>query len=105
MFQIKTINYKLDTFHARALRLIYRDSYYTFEQLLEKDGTFSIHERNLQKLMYKVKYSLCPKSFQDLFCIRERGKGDFVVPRINTVNRGVETVRYKGPKSWDSVNF
>ena len=53
--------------------------------------------------MYKVKFSLCPRPFQDLFTLRERGKGDFVVPKINTVNRGEETVRYRGPKTWDLV--
>ena len=106
MFQLKTINNKINKLHARALRLIYRDRYYTFEELLEKDESFSIHERNLQKLaieMYKVKHNLCPKPFQDIFCLRERGKGDFVIPRINTVNRGEETVRYRGPKTWDMV--
>lgn len=106
MFQLKTINNKINKLHARALRLIYRDRYYTFEELLEKDDSFSIHERNLQKLaieMYKVKHNLCPKPFQDIFCLRERGKGDFVIPRINTVNRGEETVRYRGPKTWDMV--
>ena len=106
MFQKKTINNKINKLHARALRLIYRDKYYTFEQLLDKDQSFSIHERNLQKLaieMYKVKHSLCPKPFQDLFTLRERGQGDFVVPKINTVNRGEETVRYRGPKTWELV--
>ena len=57
MFQKKTINNKINKLHARALRLIYKDKYYTFEQLLDKDKSFSIHQRNLQKLaieMYKV---------------------------------------------------
>ena len=53
--------------------------------------------------MYKVKNNLCPKPFQDLFVKRERGNGDFVIPRISTVNRGEETVRYRGPATWNLV--
>ena len=53
--------------------------------------------------MYKVKNNLCPKPFQDLFVRRERGNGDFVIPKISTVNRGEETVRYRGPVTWELV--
>ena len=56
--------------HERALRVVYKNRDLTFQQLLEKDNSFKIHERNLQKLateMYKVKQNLCPKPFQELF--------------------------------------
>ena len=58
MFHSRTAHNKINKLHERALRVVYRDRSSTFEQLLEKDGSFSIHERNLQKLaieMYKVK--------------------------------------------------
>ena len=90
----------------KALRIAYKDKSSTFEELLKKDKSFSIHERNLQKLaieMYKVKNNLCPTPFQDLFVMRERGNGDFVIPKISTVNRGEETVRYRGPVTWELV--
>jgi exonuclease III len=106
MFHSREANNKINRLHERALRLIYKDKSLTFEQLLEKDKSFTIHERNLQKLateMYKVKHNLCPKPFLDLFEKKERGKGEFVIPRINTVNRGEETVRYRGPKTWELV--
>ena len=63
------------------------------------------NERNLQKLaieMYKVKHNLCPIPFRDIFQMKERG-ADFVVPKINTVNRGEETIRYRGPITWELV--
>ena len=53
--------------------------------------------------MYKVKNNLCPKPFQGLFTLRERGAGDFVLPRIQTVRMGEETVRYRGPLTWEMV--
>ena len=51
--------------------------------------------------MYKVKNKIAPVPFQEIFTINQRG--DFVIPRINTVNRGEETVRYRGPKTWEIV--
>ena len=78
----------------------------TFQELLEKDESFTIHERNLQKLateMYKVKHNLSPKSTQELFIPATRGKNEWVLPRVNTVNNGLETIRYRGPKTWELV--
>ena len=69
-------NQRINKLHDRALRVVYKNSKLTFEQLLEKDELFTIHERNLQKLaieMYKVKHNLCPKFFQELFTPAIRG--------------------------------
>ena len=44
---------------------------------------------------------MTPVPFQEMFTINK--KGDFVIPRINTVKRGEETVRYRGPKIWEIV--
>ena len=106
MFHSRTIHNKINKLHERALRIVYKDKSSTFEHLLEKDNSLSIHERNLQKLateMYKVKNHFCPKPFQDLFVRKERGNCDFVIPKICTVNRGEETVRYRGPLTWELV--
>ena len=70
MCHSRNLNHKINKLHERSLRLVYKNSNLTFEQLLEKDKSFTIHERNLQKLaveMYKVKHKLCPKPIQDLF--------------------------------------
>ena len=106
MFHCKVLDSKINKLHERALRLVYKDKSLTFKQLIEKDQSFTIHQRNLQKLaleMYKVKHSLCPKPFQNLFTLRERGTGDFVLPKIRTVGMGEETVRYRGPLVWDLI--
>ena len=45
-----------------------------FDELLEKDGTFKIHDRNLQKLLvetFKVKIELAPEIMNEGFDIIE----------------------------------
>ena len=81
---------RIDKLHERALRVVYKDENLTFEQLLEKDEGFTIHERNLQKvalLMYKVKHGLCPSPVQAIFTplennvnLRGDRNGDWVYP-------------------------
>ena len=53
--------------------------------------------------MYKVKHNLCPKPFQELFSNATHGKHELVLPRVRKVNSGKETIRYRGPKTWDIV--
>ena len=105
----RTQNNMINRFHERALRVVYKNSKLTFENLLEKDKSFTIHERNVQKLaveMYKVKHNLCPKPFQELFSKATHGKHEWVLPRVKKVNSGdyqKETIRYRGPKTWEIV--
>ena len=100
MCHSRGLNQRINKLHERTLRVVYKNSKLTFEQLLEKDESFTIHEKNLQKLaieMYKVKHNLCPKLFQELFIPVIRGSNDWVIPKVRTVNR------YRGPKTWGIV--
>ena len=106
MCHSRALNTKINKLHERALRVVYKDKSLTFEQMLEKDGSYTIHHRNLQKLaieMYKVKNGLSPEIMANIFTPKDRGNGDFVIPQVKTVNMGVETIRYRGPLTWDIV--
>ena len=92
--------------------IIYKDENnreLSFEDLLQKDGALSIHDRNLQKLailMYRVKNDLAPKPIQELFLDQVntydlRHMRTWQVPSVKTVTYGTETIRYRGPKTWD----
>ena len=50
MFHSREINNKINKLHYRALRIVYRDEISTFEELLKKDGSLTIHHRNLHLL-------------------------------------------------------
>ena len=73
MFHNRTLNNKINRLHERALRIVYKDvmgDNVSFQDLLDKDGTVKIHDRNLQRLaveMYKVKNNLSPLPIQELF--------------------------------------
>ena len=70
MFCTRTLNNKINRLHERALRLVYDDDNLTFEELLEKDNSVTVHDRNLQKLaceMFKIKNKMSPQPIIDLF--------------------------------------
>ena len=112
MFHSRTLNNRINDLHFRALRLIYKDDNFSFNELLKKDGSVRIHHRNVQKLgieIYKAKNGLSPIMMHDIFPDRNyngpdiRSQKEFELPKINTVNNGQETLRFMGPKIWDII--
>ena len=70
MCHSRTINNKINRLHERCLRIVYSDKTSSFENLLERDGSVTIHTRNLQTLateMFKVYKNLSPATIADLF--------------------------------------
>ena len=88
MFCSRMINRRINYIHERALRLVYDDYISSFEDLLRKDSTVSIHYRDVQKVaieMYKIKYNVGPQLIDDLFCknLRKQGtKHHFIDPML-----------------------
>ena len=70
MFHSRTLNNRINRLHERTLRLVYKDSNSTFEELLGMDNSFSIYHRNLRKLateMFEVKNNLSPIFMKSVF--------------------------------------
>ena len=48
MFHSRTLNNKINILHEKALRIVYSDFKADFDELVEKDDSFSLHHRNIQ---------------------------------------------------------
>lgn len=74
MTHSRSLNNSINRIHERSLRIVYDDQISTFDELLDKDNSVSIHHRNIQNLaieLYKVKNDLAPEIIKELFALRE----------------------------------
>ena len=72
MFQSRHLNNKINNVHKKALRIAYSDYKSTFQELLDKDASFSVHHRNIQTLareIYKHIHGLSPAIIGEVFKI------------------------------------
>ena len=67
------MNNKINRLHERSLRIVYSDQSSTFEELLERGKTFSIHHMNIQSLsiiIYKFENGLSPEIMNSEFNLK-----------------------------------
>ena len=105
MFQSRKSNNKINLLHERALRMIYNDQMSSFQELLDKDNSFTVRHFNIQSLaieMFKV-----INNIGDLFTTYHsynlRSKSKFVVPSARTVHNGQNSIQYYGPLIWSMI--
>ena len=70
MMQSRKRNNKINRLHERCLRVTYNDGLSSFEELLERDNSVSVHNRNIQFLaieLYKVFNDICPDIMKEVF--------------------------------------
>ena len=128
MFCSRKLNNKINRLHERGLRIAYEDYVSSFEELLIKDGSVTIHQRNLKVLateMYKISHGISPRFMQDLveefdtkYHTRSRydveldedGNVKSLNKRLNyrpqkpnTSSFGLESFRWLGPKIWELI--
>ena len=110
MCHSRTNNSKINRLHERCLRLVYNDKQSSFNELLEKDGSVSIHMRNIQILateMYKLVNNLSLPSMNRVLKLNSgsyynlRQISQFCRSLIKLVYHGTESISYLGPKIWD----
>ena len=112
MCHSRTLNNKINRIHERALRIVYNDYKSNFKELLERDHSFTIHERNIQYLSieaYKVKNGLSPVIMNDVFQFGENSAYELRSGRhlqrtnIQTVHLGSESMKTLGAKIWSLI--
>ena len=62
MCHSRKLYHKINRLHEKCLRIIYNDKRSSYEELLSKDGSVSMHHKNLQKCIkkiYKIVNGLC----------------------------------------------
>ena len=111
MFHSRALNNKINSIHERALRITYKDRTSTFEELLRKDNSVSIHHKNLQVLateMFKIKNKMSPKILDEIFYEKTslynlRQNSSFFIRKVHSVYHGTESLSFLGPKIWELV--
>ena len=109
MYDSRTNN-KKNRLHKRCLRTVCNDKQSSFNELLEKDGSVSIHMRNIQILateMYKLVNNLSPPIMNRVFKLNSdipynlRQISQFSTSSVKSVYHGTESISYLGPQIWD----
>ena len=105
-----TKSYKINRLHKRCLRLIY-DTRSSFQELLRKDSSVSLHNRNLRALVTEI-YKICQDILgiiNQIFTLKNQNQhnlwnwSDFCIPKIRSVSRNSESVSYLSPKVWEII--
>ena len=104
IFHSRRTNNKINKLYERALRIVYDDDVSTFDQLLAMDKSFCIHHQNIQRFLieiYKDFHGISENSLKKLFVKKEStisllSKPDLVIPSVNSVLKGKNSLRYFG---------
>ena len=107
----RTLNKTMNDIQERALKLVYNDYHSSFDQLLEKDGSYRIHHRNLQRLateIYKFKHNLGPEILNEMFELQLNSyntRSDTIIHTraVKSVYNGTETVSYRAQMTWNMI--
>ena len=114
----RSINHRINNLHYRALRIVYNDDVSSFQDLLKKDGSVTIHHQNIRYLvteMYKVHNNYAPSFMRNLFEIHPNLQTDTVSSNTRstsyfynsenprTSKYGLNSLRCLGPKLYDMV--
>ena len=109
MFHSRGNNNKIDRIQERALRITYNNKSLSFQDLLGKDNSVTIHHRNVRILtieIFKVLHGLSPPVLNEVLVERNcnynlRGNNSLNRRRVNSVRYSTESVSFFAPKIWD----
>ena len=104
-------NSRINHLQQSALRLVYDNYVLILGELLEKNGSFTIHHYNIQTScteFHKLYHNLSQTTFSEFFTRNSstynmRSKSDFVIPLVGKVFKGSSSICYYGQIIWSLV--
>ena len=112
MFHSRIMSNKINRIHKRGLTLVYADYVSSFDELLKKDWSFSIHHWNIQSLaveLYKFCHGLSPSNMKNGLYLDTSipynlsSQSELYCRNSITVKYETETISYLAPKTWSLV--
>ena len=110
----KSLN-KVESLQKRVLCFLYEDYVSSHEELLQKAGKETLKINRLRSLcidIYKSINNINPTYINEIFklrkttrAVRSNYKLNLDVPTIDQVSFGDKSLRYYGPKIWNSLPF
>ena len=109
MLHSRTLNNKINSIHEMTLKTVYSDYKSSFNELLDKDASFTIHQKNFQTLateIYKYLRGLSPTILGEVFKLNKtipydlRMRNELYARNPKTVRYGTETISFLAPKIW-----
>ena len=104
MFHSRTLNNETNCIRETALKITSNDRKSSFEELLRKDNTVSIHHRSLQVLeaeIVKIKNNTASEILNEIF--QNRTSSYSLRWQVHSVYYGTESLSFLGPKIWELV--
>ena len=101
---------KINLLYERTPRMIYNDQILPFQELLDKDNSFTIHHVNIQSLaieMFKAINNIAATTIDDFFTTYHsynlRSKSKLVFPSVRTVHNDQTSIQYYGLLIWNMI--
>ena len=99
----RSSNNCINHLHERALGIVYNDNVSSFEDLLQWDQSVrTVEVIELYKTKNNISSHIMNESFEQQNIIYNlRSPTDFRTGLLSTVNNGLKSLRYLGPKIWN----
>ena len=110
MLHSRSLNSRINRIHERSLRIVYKASNSTFEELLKEDKSCTVDMRNMQYLaieLYKVVNGIASDLMTQTFTLKENNiycsKFIFKTRNVDAVHYRTESLGHLGSKIWSLI--
>ena len=112
MFHSRTLNNKINNFHDRALRIVYRNYVCSCRDFFTMDQLFTIPQITIQSLaieLFKLKQNISTHMMNNIFQMKDnlifnlRSQTEFLRSSANSCQYGLNSLRVYSSKVWSMV--